>query len=55
MKRVFLGQSVFRNQSHYEEVLDRVTQNKEAKQLMATLADTVDDSKTFTGSFSTPD
>lgn len=54
-ERVFFGQSVFRNQPHYEEVLERVRQNEEAEQLMTKLADSVDISKTFMGTFITPD
>lgn len=54
-EQVFLGQAIYRNQSHYEEVFDRVGENEDAKQLMVLLSDAVNDSKTFTGSFITPD
>jgi hypothetical protein len=54
-EQVFLGQSVFRNQSHYEEVLERVQEHEENEQLMSKLTRSVDVSKTFMGTFVTPD
>lgn len=54
-EQVFFGQSVFRNKSHYEEVLDHVNSNDDLNQLINELKKVVDYSKVFTGSFTTPD
>lgn len=54
-EQVFFGQSVFRNKSHYEDVMEHVNKNDEMKDLMNQLKEFVDYSKTFTGSFKTPD
>lgn len=54
-EQVFFGQSVFRNKSHYEEVLNHVDSNDEINQLITELKTAIDYSKVFTGSFTTPD
>lgn len=54
-EQVFFGQSVFRNKSHYEEVLDHVNSNDELNPLINELKKSVDYSKMFTGTFTTSD
>ncbi|QKY71529.1 DUF1428 family protein [Lentibacillus sp. CBA3610] len=50
---IFLGQSVFRNKSHYDEVMEQVKANPEVSQLFDELSDTIDLSNVITARFST--
>ncbi|HLS09275.1 DUF1428 family protein [Lentibacillus sp.] len=52
---IFLGQSVFRNKSHYDDVMKQVNDNPEIKQLFNEMSDTIDLSKVITATFSTDD
>ncbi|WP_077324538.1 DUF1428 family protein [Virgibacillus siamensis] len=50
---VVFGQSVFRNKSHYNEVLDQVNEDPEINELFDEMKHTVDFSKVITSTFST--
>ncbi|GAA0598134.1 hypothetical protein GCM10009001_12830 [Virgibacillus siamensis] len=50
---VIFGQSVFRNRSHYDEVMEQIDNDSEVKQLFDEMRDTIDMSRVITSTFST--
>lgn len=50
---VVFGQSVFRNKSHYSEVMNQIDHDSEIIQLFDEMANTIDLSKVITSTFST--
>lgn len=50
---IFLGQSVYRNKSHYHDVMDQVSDRSDIRLIRDQLADTTDQSRVIAATFTT--